>query len=733
MKREYQHQNVFYLFCSVALTALLIVLISFSANAQTVNPSEYSVFNGCLEFSDSQNALYKYLAGQVFEFTKNRSKNVGAIQTLDGWKNRQKIVAETLKKDIGAFPEKTPLNAKVVKVIKKDGFRIEHIVFESMPNYFVTASIFIPSNLKKKAPAIIYCVGHAEESFRNDRYQEDLLNFVHKGFIAFSFDPIGQGERVQYLSKDGKSTVGGPTIEHSFPGSPLFVSGNSLGKYMIWDGIRSVDYLISRKEVDAKRIGITGISGGGTQTALIAAMDERIYAAAPECFITNFTRLFQTIGPQDAEQVFDRFVADGLDHPDFLEVRAPKPALMITTTNDFFNIQGAMESEEEISKIYQAYGESENFGRIEDYSGHAFTDKNRQAKYAFFQKQLNNPGDPTYTVYPLLTPEEMTITKTGQVYSSLGGKTPFSMNCDFTKKLTQRLEEARTHIAQSLPEILESAQKLSGYEEPEYAKPVYMGNIKRDNYYVEKYFVTVEGGYTFPYLLFKPDMRSNKYVIYLNPKGKSDAEAIKNEIEPLLKEGINVLSPDLVGYGEMGPGSFRGDAFIGGVSHNMWYSAMLIGRSLVGVRAADVVLLSKIIQQINAQAEIIGLAKGEMAPIMLHAAAFSKNIHSVVLASPCSSFASIVLNNQYNSTLFMNTVPSALTRYDLPDLAISLAPRTLFIIGPTDGAGKNVDTKQIEDDMDAIRSGYQTMNASDKLHIVSDFNYSWSKVIDFFN
>ena len=98
-----------------------------------------------------------------------------------------------------------------------------------------------------------------------------------------------------------------------------------------------------------------------------------------------------------------------------------------------------------------------------------------------------------------------------------------------------------------------------------------------------------------------------------------------------------------------------------------------------------------------------------------------------MLASPCSSFASIVLNNQYNSTLFMNTVPSALTRYDLPDLAISLAPRTLFVIGPTDGAGKNVDTKQIEDDMDAIRSGYQTMNASDKLHIVSDFNYSWKR------
>ena len=187
MKREYQHQNVFYLFCSVALTALLIVLISFSANAQTVNPSEYDVFNGCLEFSDSQNALYKYLAGQVFEFTKNRSKNVGAIQTLDGWKNRQKIVAETLKKDIGAFPEKTPLNAKVVKVIKKDGFRIEHIVFESMPNYYVTASMFIPSNLKKKAPAIIYCVGHV--------FLGDVSSWMMNTLAGINYDSDNPGFR----------------------------------------------------------------------------------------------------------------------------------------------------------------------------------------------------------------------------------------------------------------------------------------------------------------------------------------------------------------------------------------------------------------------------------------------------------------------------------------------------------------------------------------------------------
>src|SRR5690606_6078198 len=153
-------------------------------------------------------------------------------------------------------------------------------------------------------------------------------------------DPVGQGERLEYFDpKTGKSSVGGPTIEHSYPGAQAFVTGSSQARYMIWDGIRGVDYLLSRKEVDSDRIGITGRSGGGTQSAYIAAFDERIKAAAPENYITSFTRLFQSIGPQDAEQNFPSGIISGLDHADLLSVRAPKPGLMITTTRDMFSIQ----------------------------------------------------------------------------------------------------------------------------------------------------------------------------------------------------------------------------------------------------------------------------------------------------------------------------------------------------------------------------------------------------------
>src|SRR4030042_5537129 len=200
--------------------------------------------------------------------------------------------------------------------------------------------MFIPGGLKKgsKYPVVIYCSGHTSDGYHGS-YQQMILNLVRKGFIVFAFDPVAQGERLEYYDPEtGKDIVGDPDIVHSYSGAQAFITGSSQARYMIWDGIRAVDYLMTRKEVDPARIGITGRSGGGTQSAYIAAFDDRIYAAAPECYITNFTRLFQSIGNQDAEQNFFNGIIRGIDHPDLLLVRAPKPAMMITTSRDMFSV-----------------------------------------------------------------------------------------------------------------------------------------------------------------------------------------------------------------------------------------------------------------------------------------------------------------------------------------------------------------------------------------------------------
>lgn len=705
------------------LLLLGVLLISNTLKAQDrLKQDELNVIKGqWLQFSDAPNSLYHYLVGQSYDILAKRSKKVATLESLSDWKGRQQFVSETLLDIVGPFPEKTPLNAKTLRVIEKDGFRVEHIIYESQPGFYVTSSLFIPKELKGKAPAIIYCSGHAPDGYRGKVYQHVILNLVKKGFIVLAFDPVGQGERLEYFdSKTGRSSVGGPTIEHSYPGAQAFVTGSSQARYMIWDGIRGVDYLLSRKEVDSERIGITGRSGGGTQSAYIAALDERINAAAPENYITSFTRLFQSIGPQDAEQNFFNGIKRGIDHGDLLAVRAPKPTLMITTTRDMFSIQGAREIAREVARVYQSYGKEGNFSMVEDDAPHASTLKNREAMYAFFQKSLDNPGKSKDEEIEPLSVDEIRVIQTGQVSTSLGGETVFSLNRKESEKLVQQLQSSRENPSpEFFSTVVASAKKLSGYEEPmEIDDPVFTGRFQQEGYVIEKYFVKGEGDYPIPYLLIKPEYPNNKALLYLNPSGKAAEVLADGEIEWFVKKGYTVLAPDLIGMGEMGAGDFRGDAYIGNTSFNTWFASLLIGRSIVGIRAGDVVKLTHLLHNDKEISEIYGFARKQAAPVLLHAAAFEPLIARIALEEPYSSYQSIVMNPSYNPTFIPNTVAGAIEAYDLPDIAASLYPRKLLMMGTTDGLGEVSNQIAIEQDLKWIRETYRKYNAMEKLSIV---------------
>ncbi|MBK9389804.1 MAG: acetylxylan esterase [Bacteroidetes bacterium] len=713
------------MFRTLLSIVLLIVLACSNLGAQ----NELDVVkNSWLQYSDIQNSLYHHLADQAIDLLAKRSAEIKNINTLQEWQKRQDYIRTTLTEIVGPFPEKTPLNAKIVRTIEKEKFRVEHIIFESQPGFYVTSSLYIPKGLSKKAkaPAIIYCSGHSEDGYRSPVYQYVITNLVLKGFVVFAFDPVGQGERLEYYDKEkGKSTAGGPTKEHSYPGNQAFITGSSQARYMIWDGIRAIDYLVTRKEVDPSRIGITGRSGGGTQSSYIAAFDDRIYASAPECYITTFTRLLQTMGNQDAEQNFPRFIEKDLDLPDLLSVRAPKPSLMITTTRDIFSIQGAREAEAEVNRIYESFGKKENFGRAEDDTSHASTLKNREAMYAFFQKHLNNPGDSKDQIVNLLTKDELRVTSDGQISTSLGGETVFSLNRKDALKIIAKRELFLNENKSKADVVLNSARKLSGYIEPDKNDmPVFSGRFKKDGISIEKYYVKGEGDYVIPYILTVPAKFNGKAIIYLDPDGKSVESKAGGKIEWLVKQGFMVLAPDLIGMGETGPGIFQGDAYIDGESHNLWYASIVIGRSIVGIRAADVSKLVGLLKQEVSVKEIIGIAEKELSPVLLHAAAFDKSISAIALLEPYSSYRSLVLNHFYKSSNISGAVPAVLAGYDLPLLAGSLAPRRLLIAGPTDGNGKSENPEMINEDMNVIKQLYKENNA-EKAFNLKPVNSDW--------
>ena len=703
------------------ILSFLIAMFCVAGNLQA--QKELDVISNWIQFSDAPNSLYHNLARQAYDLLDKRAEKIAGLHSLSDWKQRQQWIHTKLTKVIGPFPERTALNARVTRTIKKNGYKVENIVFQSQPEFYVTSSLFIPDVLQdgNKAPAVIYCSGHTNEGYRNPVYQNAILNLVQKGFIVFAFDPIDQGERYEYYDPETKkSIIGERDEEHSYIGTQPFITGSSLAKYMIWDGIRAVDYLLTRKEVDPLRIGITGRSGGGTQSAYIAAFDERIKAAAPANYITSFTRLIQSSGPQCAEQDPFNFIAQGLDISDLLIVRAPKPTLVIATTRDkTFSIQGAMEADKEVSGIYKAYNKEKYFNFTTDDTVHASTKKDRESMYAFFQKFLENPGDSTEKKVTPLSSEELQVTPTGQVSTSYKSETVYSLN----KKEAEK-QEAILHTSRKnqnyIRNVLQSAKELSGYQQATKTNsPVFTGRFQKDGYVIEKYFVEGEGNYVIPYLLMKPELSNHKALIYLHPSGKSAEAGPGKEMEWFAKQGFTVLAPDMLGIGEMGPGVFHGDSYIQGVSYNVWFLSMLIGRSIVGIQASDVVKLIHFVKEDSKIEEVYGIALKELSPVLLHAAAFDASIRRIALIEPYSSYRSIVMNRFYSPAYVHSTVPGSLMAYDLPDLAASLAPRKLTMVDVRDGAGNPLDIEKNDEDISIIRSAYQNQKAGNQLNIVS--------------
>ncbi len=715
------------------LTLLVLCLVCFCNSIVCYSQTNYSVLDFWKYYSDAENTLYKQQSELSFRSLANRKESIGKLKTRQDWLARQELVKEKFLISLGPFPDKTPLNPVVTQRIKKKEFSVEKLYFESLPGVKVTAAFFIPNGKRKKLPTIIYCSGHSDLAFRSEGYQHVILNLVKKGFAVLAFDPYGQGERAQYFDpKEGKSPFG-PTREHSYPGAQLFINGESAAKYMIWDGIRAVDYLLSRKEIDKERIGITGRSGGGTQSAYIAAFDPRIKAAAPECYLTTLEYQLKSGGPQDAEQNFTYGIQLGLDHADLLEVRAPKPSLMITTTRDIFSIQGARDSYKEAKMAYRAFGKEENLQKVEDNAGHMSTQKNREAMYAFFQKHLDNPGnakDEEVAIFPV---EELYVTKTGQLSTSLGSKFLFDINASLTQNNVEVLNKKRQQLNQHLLGLKEKVATISGYSETEInGKLIFSGQTEFETYFLDKYLLEQEGDKIIPLVIFRPKQPKGNLVLYLdNMEDKKSDEAYGLPIK-LAQNGHTVLVPDLPGYGELGPGYLKGDAYFKNTSYNQWFAGILNGRSTVAIHTKAIQNVVKVCREKldMEDKKIIGVSIGGFNSSLMHAAVLGVDVAGMLCIDPLLSFESIVANKDYDPAHIPFSVAGALPHYDLPDLAAVMADKKItLVIGKDD---RSMDTRFLGA-WDFVR---ENLNAMDKVDNFSveyiDTNLDYMAHIDQF-
>jgi dienelactone hydrolase len=697
----------------IVLLSTIILISSTPAIGQVEN---LNLLNTWIKGANSGGMVLNNLNDQAFKYLDLRDKEISRLETKTDWLNRQKQVKSILNEIVGPFPAKTPLNPRITGILNKDGYKVEKIMLESMPGLYITGCLFIPNGIVGKRPAILDNIGHSDGSFRKESYQNIIHNLVKKGFIVFAIDPVGQGEKNDYYDPLTKKSVieeGEPA--HCYFGNQCFVAGFSVAKYFIWDGIRAIDYLCSRKEVDPARIGVTGLSGGGTVTSYLCAFDERINAAAPYNWAIYDRRLMETHGEQGAETYIYHGLINGITFADFLEARAPKPTLMIKTTRDYLPIQGAREAFHEISKAYKAFGQEENLGLVEDDSEHQFTRKNDEATYAFFQKHLNLSGDSTEVQVEMLSREELTVSPTGLISTYLNAETVFSMNKKESEVLIKNIEESRKNITGHLEKVKKKAIELSGYSVPDKNDvPFFSGRYKRNGYSVEKYMIEGEGNYVIPLLLFVPDgIKKFPAVIYLHPEGKKAQSEVGGQIEMLVKEGFIVAAPDLFGTGETQNKFRSNDPVI------IDYCAILIGRSLIGIQAGDV---SRVVNYLKSRDDVdldkLGAVSiGEMGPVLLHAAVFDRSIKHIVLLGSPLSYKSMVLNKFYEMK-FSCAVAGALTAYDLPDLIGCISPGKLVLVESKDHMLKPASKELIDLELEFPRKVYSQKNASENLKVL---------------
>ncbi len=722
-------------------TLLLIPVFFFISllPAQSQDEVDVNLFDFLQFYSDAENCLYKTSCNLAFEQLEQRKSEISRLSTKDDFLNRQSLVREKLNKIIGPLPKKTPLNARVTGVIKKKDYRVEKVVYESIPGYYVTAALFLPTRRKGKLPAVIYASGHTVEGFRSPTYQHIIINLVKKGFAVLAFDPVGQGERWFYFDETtGERRFNSPTIEHSYPGAQCYISGYSPINYFVWDGIRSVDYLLSRKEIDPDRIGMTGRSGGGTQTIYTAAFDDRILAAAPECFITSMEYILKSIGPQDAEQNLFHQISEGLDHADFLEVRAPKPALVITTTRDFFSIQGARETYKEAKQFYQGLGSDGYIGMVEDDDVHTSTRKNREAMYAFFQEYLDNPGSPEDLEVEIFEEQELWVTETGQLATSLKGESLFSLNKKVVQEQMKELETSRNQEPEHLTNVVNAARELSGFEYPKHFETaIFSGRYVQDAYLLEKYLIPGGGDYMLPAALFKPIANpKNELVLILDEQGMEHAANHGQLIHPLVQQGYTVLIADLPGIGSLGPGYLKGDAYVAHTSFNQWFAGILTGKSIVAIRAEDIARLVNFIKTIDGIEAISALSVGTLGSELLHFAAFDKDVEKIAVIAPFLSFVDVAQEPEYKPSFMFSSVSGAIDKYYLPDLIASSSRKKVLIVNPLSPTGDKISEQgQIDKLLEYPQEVYTNEGASMNLqsvtavadHKVLDQVLSWLK------
>ena len=592
-----------------------------------------------------------------------REATVARIRTVGEAKARQAWVRAKILELLGGLPDYNgPLNARVTGRIERSHYSIEKVIFESLPEFYVTADLYRPKE-GGKHPGVLMPMGHWEQG--KLAAQPMAANLAMKGFVVLAYDPVGQGERQQaYDRRIEASLAGGSTDQHFQAGAQSILAGENFARYRIWDAKRALDYLLSRPEVESEKIGCTGCSGGGTLTTYISALDPRIKVAAPACYINSWRQLFA--GPTgDSEQSFPFFLSSGLDVADYIELFAPKPWLINSTIGDFFPIEGARHAYQEALDWYRIYNAEDNIRWAVGPGPHGTPLEIREAIYEWMIRWLKD-GRGNFREEPVeMAPDfDLLATQTGQVE----GHQIYQVILD---RFRQRMSQGSTE--QSLAEVRKWSGDRAGRPPVVHVISDAPGEVFR----TQQLALEVEPGLEISGTLYAPIAPGRKSAILLVDLDTPLAER-------LAAHGAVVLN--LAPRGVPAPSTGEDQA---ATKQNI--RAWVIGKNLAGMRAGDIERgVDVLLAQPDVDAGSVRAAARNVSGVwLLMAASIDARIGKIWLdRTPYRLRAALEV--PLARDLHDAVIPGFALHWDLEDLVKAMAPRPVLWTDPTDWMRKVV-------------------------------------------
>ncbi|MEY4939297.1 MAG: hypothetical protein RIQ93_1032 [Verrucomicrobiota bacterium] len=632
--------------------------------------------------------VQEYYVRRLREIEQAGNARRADITTLTAAEAYVREVREKIQSSFGPWPEKTPLNPRVTGVVERDVYRIEKVIFESRPGFFVTANLYLPK-LSGKRPAVLGTCGHSDNGKGHKAYQSFCQGLARLGYVVLIFDPIGQGERSQYSAPERPGGMAVGSGQHMRIGRQQQLIGEFFGSWRAWDGIRAIDYLLTRPEVDPAHLGVTGNSGGGTMTTWLAGVDRRVTMAAPGCFVTTFRRNLENEIGADDEQYPPRILALGLDESDFFAALAPNPVILLGQAKDNFDQRGLAEAFSRVQALYRVLGQEKNAALLINDDYHGYSQPLREAMYTFFNRATKISNETKEPELKLEEDQTLWCTASGQV-AELKSRPVWS----FSREIADRQRDARTRLdgaelARAVAGVLRLPAR-SGL--PEFRILPQLTARRYPRKHANSFAVETEPGiFSLIYqvsdepVLSQPSRSERPAVLYV-PHLSTDAEL---RDDPWVREilgaetGSAIFGCDVRGVGDSQP-----NTFLPGVGGDYCYAmhGFMLDSPYVGQKTHDLLRVIDWLAQWGHR-ELHLVAKGWGTIPATFAALLSPLVTRVTLKNSLTSFGEVAGAEDYRWPVSC-FVPGCLKTFDLPDCYSALARKHLRRVEPWNASAR---------------------------------------------